>query len=287
MAARRDRVLVEAAETIAHYEGEPTRAGEPAGSSERGREFEVIVASGFSKALNRIANRNGFTIAAGSVQRNSVVKIHYKRKALLACFTGNSTGRMLTQGIQTEVPFFASIDTTRLAEWLRTDYPVQIWTDSRLPQLKEKGWVPEHDTRIAYSGDRYRELYSGLTTKFDATVIFLVDREGEGYVLVKKCLVECKSAKSSKGSRVDGNAHERFSFQNLEYLEIATLYPKCELLLLTNDAYVRYQNKYHSGFGVHALRLSNAFCWYHFNMVTTAEQYLQLFRSWEEWLKND
>jgi hypothetical protein len=102
--------------------------------------------------------------------------------------------------------------------------------------------------------------------------------------LDKKILVEIKSAKSSRGNTIDGNAHERFSFQNMEYLEIAALYPRTQLLLLTNDVFLRYKNKYHTAFGVHAIRLMNAFCFYEFDMVSTSEQYVRLFKKWEKWL---
>lgn len=286
MQQRNSNPLVEVARSIAHYEGEGSRAGEPAGSSERGREFEKIVASGFSKVIKHIAQQNSFVTTAGRIGNNTVVKVSHRDKVILVAFAGRETERRLVQGLQVETPLLLGVDPERLSEWIRMSYDVEVWTNPRLPQLNEKGWVPKSNKRITYAGNRYRELYTGLTTSFDATIVYLVKQE-ERFSLHKKCLVECKSAKSSVGERVDGNAHERFSFQNLEYLEIATLYPRCELLLLTNDAYVRYRNKYHSGFGIHALRLSNAFSWYHFKIVTTTEQYLQLFRSWEEWLKDD
>lgn len=286
MQQRNDDPLVEVAQSIAYYEGEGSRAGEPAGSSERGREFEVIVASSFSRTIRHFAQQNHFVVTAGRIGNNTAVKVAHRDKVILFAFAGRETERRLVQGLQVEAPLLQGIDPERLSEWIRMSYAVEIWTNPRLPQLDERGWIPKSDERIVYADDRYQELYAGLTTSFDATIVYLVKQE-ERYYLHKKCLVECKSAKSSGGERVDGNAHERFSFQNLEYLEIATLYPRCELLLLTNDAYVRYRNKYHSGFGVHALRLSNAFSWYHFRIVTTTEQYLQLFRSWEEWLKDD
>jgi len=106
----------------------------------------------------------------------------------------------------------------------------------------------------------------------------------EGDELFSRNLVEIKSAKSSNGERIDGNAHERFSYQNLDYIEISAIYPRTELLLLTNDAYVRYRNKYHTGFAVHALRLSQAFSWYKFSMVSSAGQYFRLFEGWIDWL---
>lgn len=286
MGRESDKPLIEAAHSIAYYEGEPTRKGQPAGSSERGRLFEKIVSKGFSRAIKSIAQLNGFTATSGSVGSTQIAKMAHRDRVILFAFAGHEAEKSLVEDLRKEDPLLTGIDPEQLSEWIRMKYKVAMWVNHRLPRLGEMGWIPENSERVSYAGDQYRELYSGCTTGFDATVLYLV-KEGEGYFLAKKCLLECKSAKSSKGEVIDGNAHERFSFQNLEYLEIATLYPRCELLLLTNDAYVRYRNKYHACFGVHALRLSNAFSWYSFKIITTAEQYLQLFRSWEEWLKND
>lgn len=59
-----------------------------------------------------------------------------------------------------------------------------------------------------YARDEYPKMFEGLKTKFDDTLV-LVD----GGVIVEKYLLEYKSAKSSKQRQIDGNAHERLSFQ--------------------------------------------------------------------------
>ena len=124
------------------------------------------------------------------------------------------------------------------------------------------------------------KIYEGAQIAFDGTIALVESNE-----LRRKVFIEVKSAKSSNGERVDGNAHERFSYQNLEYLELATFYPATQLLLLTNAAFVKYRNKYHTGFGVHAVRLSNAFGFYSFDMVSTKSQYVRLLNSWKSWLE--
>lgn len=147
-------------------------------------------------------------------------------------------------------------------------------------ELANRGWIPTNGDKVIYSGNNYPNIHKGLSIEFDGTVLFIEDD-----VLRLKVLLECKSAKSSNKVRIDGNAHERFAYQNLEYLELAALYPRTQLLLLTNDAFVRYRNKYHTGFGVHGIRLANAFAWYDFDMVSTSSQYLRLFERWQAWLE--
>ncbi|MGC9360482.1 MAG: hypothetical protein ACP5G7_08945 [Anaerolineae bacterium] len=86
--------------------------------------------------------------------------------------------------------------------------------------------------------------------------------------------MEYKTAKSSKGISLDGNAHERLSFQILQYLEIATRYPRCSLVVIANGAFAFYRNKYHVSFRTQADRLSN-FCWFEMLRLCTQAEYLR------------
>jgi len=70
----------------------------------------------------------------------------------------------------------------------------------------------------------------------------------------------------------------------MEYLNISLFSPETNLLLMANSAYVRYKNKYHPAFGVHAHILSSRFPSYKFQMVCTAEQYKGLLTDWLRWL---
>ena len=118
-----------------------------------------------------------------------------------------------------------------------------------------------------YAGQTYPAIYNGLTTKFDDTVV-LVD----GGVLREKIMLEYKTAKSSAGRQIDGNAHERLSFQIMQYLEVATRYTKCSLMVMANGAFIRYRNKYHVNFHVQADRLKN-FAWFSMEHACTTTEY--------------
>lgn len=97
-------------------------------------------------------------------------------------------------------------------------------------------------------------MYEKKTTKFDFTIVC----ESKG-VLQEKLLFEYKSAKSSKGISVDGNAHERLSFQTLQYLEVASMIPNTSFNILASSAFSKYENKYHVSFNQQGVRLGDAF----------------------------
>jgi len=129
-----------------------------------------------------------------------------------------------------------------------------------------------------YAARAYPTIYSGLTTKFDDTVVLV-----EGGVLREKILLEYKTAKSSKRRQIDGNAHERLSFQIMQYLEVATRYTKCSLMVIANGAFVRYRNKYHVNFHVQADRLKN-FSWFSMEHACTAVEYTGFLKALLSWL---
>jgi len=121
-----------------------------------------------------------------------------------------------------------------------------------------------------YAYDNYPKIYDKLRTSFDDTIA-LVDNG----TLLEKILLEYKTAKSSGGNRIDGNAHERLSFQILQYLEAATRYTRCSLVVIANGAFVRYKNKYHTNFHIQAERLKN-FAWFNMKFMSTCDEYLAL-----------
>ena len=129
-----------------------------------------------------------------------------------------------------------------------------------------------------YAGQRYPALYEGLRTRFDDTIV-LVD----GGVLREKIMLEYKTAKSSEGQQIDGNAHERLSFQIMQYLEVATRYPRCSLVVIANGAFVRYRNKYHVNFHIQADRLRN-FVWFSMEHVCTQPEYARFLKGLLSWL---
>lgn len=129
-----------------------------------------------------------------------------------------------------------------------------------------------------FAGQQYPTIYSGLRTEFDDTVVL-----EEGGVLREKILMEYKTAKSSAGRGIDGNAHERLSFQIMQYLEVATRYTKCSLMVMANGAFIRYRNKYHVNFHVQADRLTN-FAWFSMEHACTATEYNRFLMGLLSWL---
>ncbi len=164
----------------------------------------------------------------------------------------------------------------RLHEWLRLVFPVSDLVDA-FPGTREavERYSPPHGP---YAGDRYPEMYSGLTTAFDDTILMVEDG-----VLCEKMLLEYKTCKSSKGNCVDGNAHERLSFQIMQYLEAATRYMKCSLVVMANGAFTRYRNKYHVNFNIQADRLQN-FAWFSMQYLCTQDKYLRFADELTGWL---
>lgn len=99
----------------------------------------------------------------------------------------------------------------------------------------------------------------------------------------KKILLEYKTAKSTAGGQIDGNAHERLSFQIMQYLEVATRYTKCSLAVIANGAFVRYRNKYHVNVHVQADRLRN-FAWFAMAYACTEAEYWRFLTRLLSWL---
>lgn len=129
-----------------------------------------------------------------------------------------------------------------------------------------------------YAGDKYPAIFTGLSTKFDDSIV-LIDKG----VLREKILLEYKTGKSSKGKAIDGNAHERLSFQMMQYLEVATLYTRCSFAVFANGAFARYRNKYHVNFHIQAERLSN-FAWFSMEYMCTKSKYERFLLGLQKWL---
>lgn len=129
-----------------------------------------------------------------------------------------------------------------------------------------------------FAGASYPEMYSGLSTKFDDTIVL-----EEANMLKEKLLLEYKTAKSSAKRQLDGNAHERLTFQMMQYLEVATRYSHCSLTILANGAFAKYRNKYHPNFHVQAERLQN-FAWFTMDHACTARQFCDLAQGLLCWL---
>ena len=163
-------------------------------------------------------------------------------------------------------------------EWLQTVFQVEEMLSTFPGRTTAiRNYSPDFGP---FASEKYFDMFSGLTTKFDGTI--LLEENG---VLVHKWLLEYKTAKSSRSKQIDGNAHERLSFQVMQYLEIATRFPKCSLAVLANGAFARYRNKYHPNFRVQADRLK-AFSWFEMRHMSSSREYstwISEFVSW--WLR--
>lgn len=161
-------------------------------------------------------------------------------------------------------------------QWLDVSYKVSDLICTYPTQAQA---IREYAPKLGpYSGDKYPEIYNGLETKFDDTVVLVDDG-----VLREKILLEYKTAKSSNGQTIDGNAHERLSFQIMQYLEVATRYTKCSFVVLANGAFVYYRNKYHVNFHVQADRLRN-FAWFEMEYACTVPEYTRFLDGLLSWL---
>jgi len=132
-----------------------------------------------------------------------------------------------------------------------------------------------------YAGTAYPKMYKGIHTKFDDTLVLEENNEFQ-----KKILLEYKTAKSSKGKRMDGNAHERLTHQMIQYAKIvkADYYSKCYLVVITNGAYQRYRNKYHVSFNMDAELLEQAIPGFSCKFLYAYSEYTKFLVSLLMWL---
>ncbi len=276
LSSEQEQSLRDLAARIASFEAEPTRSGRTTGEAQGGRNFEHLVSVCLVEFVKIASSLNKFQIirvkssGINSSLLNKVKALKYQDKAILFCF-GSSF-----MDLEINSHDFIHINDTVL----KTKYSVSEWYDPIIPDAESKGWIPEEDeSDVEYRGKSYKEIYSDSNTEFDGVMIF-INKD----IVDRKFLVECKSAKSSQGSKVDGNAHERFAYQNLDYLEISCLYPRTGLILMANEAFVKYRNKYHTGFCAHSLRLSSVFTNYSLDIICTRKQYYNFFIHILNWL---
>ena len=231
------------------------------GSRREGEGFERLVGQMWV-AFRRTAEKGGARVSATEpVGQRHYAKLAVESRALIVPATSEDTRALGVAGP---------------SRWLETTFPVAGLIAS---------YPGEAEAIARYSPDRgpfsnqdYPAMYSGLKTKFDDTLVLQ-----DGGVLKEKILLEYKTAKSSRGTQIDGNAHERLSFQVMQYLEVATRYTKCSFVVLANGAFIRYRNKYHVNFHVQADRLAN-FSWFSMQHACSTTEYSRFLTSLLKWL---
>lgn len=242
---------------IEAFEASESVANTGTGARREGEGFEKLIGelwSEFEKVL-KTHGATGAYVASGS--RRWAKLTHQTRSLTIpSCFAGLVSGAT--------------------PRWLEVDFSVSELLDA-FPTKAEviARYAPHTGT---YADQLYPGIYQGLSTKFDDTLVL----EDNG-VLREKVLMEYKTAKSSKGRQIDGNAHERLSFQIMQYLEVATRYTRCSLHVMANGAFIRYRNKYHPNFHVQADRLKN-FAWFDMGYSCTADEHGHFLSGLGDWL---
>lgn len=250
------------AQAMEAFEASESVANTGTGSRREGEHFEHLVGELWAAVESQARSLGATSIpleAAGT--KNYVVLAKEGRELVLPAHRSNLAGSKPNV----------------VSRWLDVIFNVDDMVDA-FPGRSETiaRYAP---TNGPYAGPKYSDMFSGLKTKFDDTVLLV-----ENGVLKEKVLLEYKTAKSSAGRQIDGNAHERLSFQVMQYLEVATKYTKCSLVVISNGAFARYRNKYHVNFHVQADRLAN-FAWFQMDHASEAEEYLEFLTRLLSWLK--
>ena len=243
------------------FEASGSVANTGTGARREGEDFEKLIAQAWTR-FRTTAEAGGATVEiVPGVGARCYAKLCYECRTVF---------------VPTPEPVGKAIAGTEPHRWLEVVFGVSDLVQAYPGEAEAAArYAPEHGP---FSAGAYPSIYSGLTTKFDDTVV-LVD----GGVLREKILLEYKTAKSTKGRQIDGNAHERLSFQIMQYLEVATRFTKCSLVVLANGAFARYRNKYHVNFHVQADRLRN-FEWFSMEHACTATEYTRFFDGLLSWL---
>lgn len=243
------------------FEAAGSVANTGTGARREGEDFEKLLALGWSRFRATAEAGGAVAEIVPGVGARRYAKLRYAERAVF---------------VPTTEPVSQDVVEAEPHRWLEVVFGVSDLVQAYPGEAEAvRRYAPETGS---FGAGAYPSIYSGLTTKFDDTVV-LVDNG----VLREKILLEYKTAKSTKGRQIDGNAHERLSFQIMQYLEVATRYTKCSLVVLANGAFVRYRNKYHVNFHVQADRLRN-FEWFSMDHACTATEYTRFFDGLLTWL---
>lgn len=253
-------VLERLADALFAFEATESVERTGTGSRREGEQFERLVAAFWAGAASYLRGRGAAATSIEGPGTRFWVRLAAHDRALYLPATGPLDG----------------LTVRKERRWLDLSYDVA----SLVSSFPGTSHAIEHyapDTG-PYQGAKYPDMFAGRTTKFDDAIIL-----EESSQLKEKVLLEYKTAKSSQKRSIDGNAHERLSFQILQYLEIATRYPACSMVVLANGAFVKYLNKYHVSFHVQAERLA-AFKWFTLTHACTVSEYARLLDGLFRWL---
>lgn len=243
-------------------EAGPSEAGRPAGSAPGGADFETEMSDLWLWMLRSLAARDG-------VETEAVVS----GATTLAALTNPKLGTQIVVGFRPDQVFGARAAAT-------TEVP-RAWGESRFLVSDLVDWhmgdgqlyfaPPTAKDSPRFHGQLYPQMFQGFNTCFDFNVVLALNGQ-----LMDKMLFEYKSAKSSAGDRLDGNAHERLGFQVLQYLEIANHLGNTSLNVVASSAFARYRNKYHVAFNQQAVRLGNTYATFVMRFASCPTEYAAL-----------
>lgn len=266
--------LAQALAIVVEFEAEGSKSNIGAGARTEGNKFEGLLVplwKSFATTLEKITNT---PVEYFSVDSLVWSKTRFNKRAVYLPAPYPIHGQV------TKIKKHPQLG--HLTDWFNTRYLVSDLVASYPGTFTTvRKYAP---VKGPFAADLYPTIFKGMTTEFDS-VIVLEDSDK----LFEKILLEYKTAKSSRKSRIDGNAHERLSFQMMQYLEVAQLYKErctCSLAVFSNDAMTKYRNKYHVNFRIQADRLSSAFDWFHMDYLAAVVDYQVFFEGIKAWLQS-
>lgn len=263
--------LSEAARKLEEFLASPSRRGTPTGARTEGKAFERLAREWWQSVAEELQKR-GADIQHVRVANRLYNSLHRGRRTVyvpagrpdMKAYSDNSV--VITQSH----PKWRWFDTTFKVSDIVATFP-GVWEAIQR-------YAPDSGS---FAGRNYPRMYEGATISFDDTVVF----EDDG-ALTQKWLLEYKTAKPNSARQIEGNAHERLSFQMLSYLEIASRFPVCRFLVFANGAFSLYKNKYHVCFHIQADRL-RVYSFFDMLFLSTKRQYLKIFTEVSRWLLGD
>lgn len=254
--------LRDLADKMESFEATASQINTGAGSRREGSQFEVLARHWWQTAIDQLSSEPGVTTTRLNDSAGKTwIRVECGPRAVV---------------VRSTVQDY-SLPPSR-QRWLECTFRVDELVDG-FPGTANAIDRYAPDSGI-YAGASYPTMFEKLTTDFDDTIVM-----EDGGVLKNKVLLEYKTAKRAQKSpsKLEGNAHERLSFQMMQYLEIATRYTRCTFWVLANGAFSRLRNKYHVNFHIQSDRLRN-FAWFEMVHASTASQYLDLFDRLEGFL---
>lgn len=250
--------------TIGGFEAGPSETGRPAGAAPGGSDFEGSVHDVWAWLVAALVGDHGVLADRVCSGARSLLRLRRPQLGTAVLLDIDASALPFTPDAAVEdVP----------AAWGETRFLVSDLVDWHLGERVRAFAPPTPSDSALYHGDSYPSMYDGFKTCFDFNVVLAQNGE-----LVDKMLFEYKSAKSSDGDRMDGNAHERLGFQVLQYLEIANHLGNTSLNVIASSAYARYRNKYHVAFNQQAVRLGNTYATFVMRFASCPSEYAALFR---------